>query len=316
VEMDAYAQGEIAAISQLVHPSLAIVTAVGPQHLERFGTLGRIADAMYEVVAALPNNGTAIVSIADASCVALAHRAAAEHHRVIRYALADDGAPTDADVVASEIRIDAHGGAFRWRWPAERLDRAVTIPLLGRHQVANVTAALTAVHVLGYDLDAAVATAASLPQVEHRLELMATSGPMTVIDDSYNANPVGVHNGLEVLAAMAGGTKFLVTPGLVELGSVEDDENRRYGEHAARVCGHVIVMSAKTSAALCAGLRDGGMSEDRIHIADSLEAATAVLQRLSKPRDVVLFANDLPDTYLPASRGSRARAVTPGSPGG
>ena len=52
---------------------------------------------------------------------------------------------------------------------------------------------------------------------------MATAGPMTVIDNSYNANPVGVHNGLEVLAAMSGGAKFLVTPGLVELGSVEDD---------------------------------------------------------------------------------------------
>ena len=100
--------------------------------------------------------------------------------------------------------------------------------------MANVTAALAAVHVLGYDLDAAVAAAASLPQVEHRLELMATAGPLTVIDNSYNANPVGVHNGLEVLAAMGGGTKFLVTPGLVELGSVEDEENRRYGEHAAQ----------------------------------------------------------------------------------
>ena len=315
VEMDAYALGEIAAISELVHPSLAIVTAIGPQHMERFGTLDRIADALYEVVAALPTDGTAIVSMGDASCVALAQRASAEHHRVIRYALADAGAASDADVVASAIRIDAHGGAFQWRWSAERLDRSVTIPLLGRHQVANVTAALAAVHVLGYDVDAAVAAAASLPQVEHRLELMATSGPMTVIDDSYNANPVGVHNGLEVLAAMDGGTKFLVTPGLVELGSVEDDENRRYGEHAARVCGHVIVMSAKTSAALCAGLRDGGMSEDHIHVVDSLEAATAVLQRVSKPGDVVLFANDLPDTYLPASRGSRARAVTPASPG-
>ena len=57
-----------------------------------------------------------------------------------------------------------------------------------------------------------------------------------MIDDSYNANPVGVHNGLEVLAAMSGAHKFLITPGLVELGSVEDEENRRYGEHAAKVC--------------------------------------------------------------------------------
>ena len=58
------------------------------------------------------------------------------------------------------------------------------------------------------------------------------------------------------------------------------------------------------------------MSEDRIHIVDTLAEATAVLQRLSKPGDVVLFANDLPDTYMPATRAERSRAVTPASPGG
>jgi UDP-N-acetylmuramoyl-tripeptide--D-alanyl-D-alanine ligase len=315
VEMDAYAEGEIAAMSDLVHPRIAIVTAIGPQHMERFGTLDRIADAMYEVVLALPADGTAIVHTGDDSGVALAHRAAEEHHRCIRYALEGDASAADADVVASSIAIDAHGATFQWRWPAERLDREVTIPLLGRHQVANVSAALAAVHVLGYSVDSAIAGAAQLQQIEHRLELMATTGPMTVIDDSYNANPVGVHNGLEVLAAMKGGAKFLVTPGLVELGSVEDEENRLYGEHAANVCDHVIVMSAKTSEALCAGLGDGGMPQERIHVVDSLEDATALLQRLSKPGDVVLFANDLPDTYLPAP-GIRVRPVTPASPGG
>ena len=131
---------------------------------------------------------------------------------------------------------------------------------------------------------------------------MTSAGPLTVIDDSYNANPIGVHNGLEVLAAMSGTHRFLITPGLVELGSVEDEENRRYGEHAAKVCDHVIVVSAKTTAALIAGLRDGGLSEDRIHVVDTLDDATALLQRLSRPGDVVLFANDLPDTYLPMAR--------------
>jgi UDP-N-acetylmuramoyl-tripeptide--D-alanyl-D-alanine ligase len=302
VEMDAYAQGEIAAMSDLVHPRVAIITAIGPQHMERFGTIDRIAAAMYEVACALPADGTLILYTGDEPGVALAQRARAERRRVIRYSLARDGETVDADVVASSIRIDSGGGSFRWRWDAEGLDRDVTIPLLGRHQVANVSAALAAVRTLGYSVDDAIVAAASLEQVEHRLQLMAGAGPLTVIDDSYNANPVGVHNGLEVLAAMSAPQKFLITPGLVELGSVEDEENRRYGEHAAKVCDHVIVMSAKTSPSLIAGLRDGGMSEDRIHVVDTLDAATTLLQRLSRPGDVVLFANDLPDTYLPMTR--------------
>lgn len=307
VEMDAYAQGEIAAMSDLVHPRMAIITAVGPQHMERFGTIERIAGAMYEVASALPPDGTLIVYTGDQAGAVLAERARADQRHLIRYALADDAETVDADVVASSIRIDSHGGAFRWRWDAKGLDREVTIPLLGRHQVANVSAALAAVRTLGYSIDDAIAAAASLEQVEHRLQLMASAGPLTVIDDSYNANPVGVHNGLDVLAAMSGAHKFLVTPGLVELGSVETEENRRYGEHAAKVCDHVIVMSAKTSAALCAGLRDGGMTEDRIHVVDTLDEATTLLQRLSRPGDVVLFANDLPDTYLPVAREPRSQ---------
>lgn len=306
VEMDAYAPGEIAAMSDLVHPRVAIITAIGPQHMERFGTIDRIADALYEVATALPTGGTLILYTGDESGAALAQRARAEQRRLIRYALESDGETAGADVVASSIRIDSHGATFRWRWEAEGLDRPVSIPLLGRHQVANMSAALAAVHTLGYPVDGAIAAAASLEQVEHRLQLMTTAGPLTVIDDSYNANPIGVHNGLEVLAAMSGAHKFLITPGLVELGSVENEENRRYGEHAAKVCDHVIVMSARTSAALCVGLRAGGLSDDRIHVVDTLDEATRLLQSLSRSGDVVLFANDLPDTYLPAAHAPRA----------
>jgi UDP-N-acetylmuramoyl-tripeptide--D-alanyl-D-alanine ligase len=306
VEMDAYARGEIAAMCNLVHPRVAIITGIGPQHMERFGTIDHIADAMYEAVAALPADGTLILYTGDESGALLATRARSEQREVVRYALAADDQAVDAEVVASSIRISPRGASFRWRWEARGLDREVTIPLLGRHQVANVSAALAAVLTLGYPIDASITAASSLEQVEHRLELMATAGPLTVIDDSYNANPVGVHNGLEVLAAMSGAHKFLITPGLVELGSVEDEENRRYGEHAAKVCDHVIVMSARTSAALCAGLRDGGMSEDRIHVVDTLADATLLLQKLSQPGDVVLFANDLPDTYLPVAHATNS----------
>ena len=202
-------------------------------------------------------------------------------------------------MTAAALEFGPEGTAFVWRWRAEQLERRVRVPLLGRHQVLNVTAALAAVHVLGHDLDAAVRAAASLAPVEHRLQRLPATGPLTVIDDSYNANPVGVHNALEVLAAIGGGKRILVTPGLVELGSVEAAENRRYGEHAAAVCDHVIVVAAAPAAALLEGLRAGGLAEERIHLVDGLDSATAVLRRLGGPGDVVLFANDLPDTYLP-----------------
>jgi UDP-N-acetylmuramoyl-tripeptide--D-alanyl-D-alanine ligase len=296
VEMDAYGPGEIAAISALVHPTVAVLTSVGPQHLERFGSMQRITAALYEVVAALPPQGTAVIHTGDEGGASLAKRAADEGHRTVRYALAGDD---NADVVASDVQLNGRGARFRWSWPAEQLQFDVSIPLLGRHQVLNVSAALATVHVLGYDVAPAVAAAAALEPVEHRLQLLRTGGPVTVIDDSYNANPVGVHNGLDVLAAMQAGARILVTPGIVELGSVEDEENRKYGEHAAKVCDQVIVVAGGPADALVRGLHDGGLADAGIHVVRTLAEATSLIGQLARAGDVVLFANDLPDTYMP-----------------
>ena len=295
VEMDAYARGEIAEISDLVHPHVAVITAVGPQHLERFGNQGAIANALYEVVQSLPPEGTAVIHAGEPGGAALVQRAHSDERRVIRYGI--ENSADVLDVVASDIVLDARGARFRWSWPELSIERVVTTPLLGRNQVLNVTAALAVVHILGYSLGKAVAAAAALQPVEHRLQPLPTPGTLRVIDDTYNANPVGVHDALDVLAAMNGGAKVLVTPGLVELGTVEDAENRRYGEHAAAVCDHVIVMVARPAAALRAGLRAGGLAADHIHEARTLDDATAIIGRITRAGDTVLFANDLPDTY-------------------
>jgi UDP-N-acetylmuramoyl-tripeptide--D-alanyl-D-alanine ligase len=299
VEMDAYAPGEIASICALVRPRHALLTSVGPQHLERFGSVDRIADALYETLDALPAAGFAVVYAGDAATAALATRARAMGREVISYGI--EGDAVDLDVVAEDVQITGSGSRFTWRWPVAGLRHEVTVPLLGRHQVLNVSAALAAVHRLGLPLEPALAAAVTLAPVDHRLQPVPTGNAITVIDDSYNANPVGVHNGLEVLGELDARQRILVTPGLVELGSVEDDENRRYGEHAARVCDHVIVMDARPARALREGLRAGGMADDHIHVVRSLAEATAVIGRIATAGDAVLFANDLPDTYLGAA---------------
>ena len=194
-----------------------------------------------------------------------------------------DGERTDLDVVAADVHITGTGSRFTWRWPAAGLEHAVVVPLLGRHQVLNVSAALATVHRLGLPLDRALDAVRSLQPVDHRLQPVATGNAITVIDDSYNANPVGVHNGLEVLAELEARARILVTPGLVELGPVEEEENRRYGEHAAQVCDHVIVMDARPGRAVREGLRAGGMRDDHVHVVRSLAEATAVIGRIARP---------------------------------
>lgn len=297
VEMDAYAVGEIAAMCDLVRPQAAVITAVGPQHLERFGTVEAIGDAVYELLAALPKGGAALIYCGEAQTARLAVRAAAEGFRVVRYGMEGESA-AQLDLIAEEVVMEGATTRFVLSWPAEGLRLPVSIPLLGRHTILNVSAAIGLAHLLGRSAEQAARWAARLDFVPHRLQLMPNTGGVTVIDDSYNANPVGVHNGLEALALFKGRAKILVTPGLVELGELQESENRRYGEHAATVCDHVILVGRAQTAPIQAGLQAGGMAADRLHIVQTLEEVTALLGQIAGPGDVVLFANDLPDSYL------------------
>jgi len=101
-----------------------------------------------------------------------------------------------------------------------------------------------------------------------------------------------------VLAQMDARARILVTPGMVELGTVEDSENQRLGEHAAQVCDRVLLVGAVHTRPILAGLHAAGFSGDRIHVMETLDEVTATLRTVLQPGDVVLFANDLPDTYL------------------
>jgi len=297
VEMDAYNTGEIAKMCELVEPHVGVITSVGPQHLERFGSIERIADALYELVASLPTASPAVIYGGENMSALLAERASRAGYRVVRYGLeGEQGEPFD--VIASNIVIDERASHFTWRWSAESLEFRVSIPLLGQHNILNVSAALAVVHLLGLSVAQAARDAIRLEPAQHRLQLMPSKGGITVIDDSYNANPVGVHNGLDVLAQMRGHAKILVTPGMVELGSVEEAENKRFGEHAAQVCNHVILVGAQQTKPIFAGLQESGFSSESIHIVNTLEEVTATLGQIAKSGDVVLFANDLPDTYL------------------
>ena len=122
--MDAYAQGEIAAMSSLVHPRLAIITAIGPQHMERFGTIDRIADAMYEVVTALPADGTLILYTGDELGTALAQRArttsSARDPLRARRLTARRSTRTSSRHRSASLRTGRHfaGGGRRRAWTA------------------------------------------------------------------------------------------------------------------------------------------------------------------------------------------------------
>jgi len=294
VEMSAYGPGEIREVCDVVHPSLGILTAVGVQHLERFGTPERIAEAKYELIAALPAGAPAVVNADDPVCLRLAERARAEGKRVVLYGMGEDVA--DLAVRGTEVAVGARGSRFRVV-TADGQAEAFETRLLGRWNLSNVLAGIAAALEWGVPLPAMKPAVAALVPAPRRLEIHEEGGVIRILDVA-NANPRGAEMALEVLAQFAGGSRILITPGLVEVGAIEAEENRRFGEKAASVCDYVILVGPDQTRPIRQGLVARGFPADKVLTARQANEVTDLLAGIVRPGDILLYENRLPDTYL------------------
>jgi UDP-N-acetylmuramoyl-tripeptide--D-alanyl-D-alanine ligase len=295
VEMGAYQRGSIGKLARFVQPQIGMLTAIGPQHLERFKTLENIEKAKYELIAALPASGVAVFNNDDPRCRKLADRT--EGIKVLRYGL--DTTQPGLCLWAQDICQSAQGLGFTL--VDGQGNRAPThTALLGRHNVLNLLGASCVALEMGLSL---AEVARALPKIQpapHRLQLLQGAGGVTVIDDSYNANPIGAAEALEALREFKTGRRVLVTPGMVELGTIEAEQNEAFGSRAAQVCDYVLLVGPRQTEAILKGLQREDFPRERIRVVKDLTEATAELQRLVQAGDVVLFENDLPDLYAEA----------------
>ncbi|MDO4581139.1 MAG: UDP-N-acetylmuramoyl-tripeptide--D-alanyl-D-alanine ligase [Bacillota bacterium] len=285
-EMGAKQVGDIAELCELAPPKIGILTAIGEQHLESFGSLANIINTKFELIEHLPADGTAVLNFDDANIAANAHRSPC---RVISYGLS-----ADYDFWADDIRYGKDGSSFTVHHDAD--SRAFSCRLLGRHNVSNILAAVAAASVLGVTLAEAARGVKGLQPIEHRLQLRQAQD-YYIIDDAFNANPAGAASALEVLSCFEGGQKIVITPGMVELGEAEYRLNYQFGRQMAAVCDQIILVGKKHSLPLQEGVRDADFPRERLFVAADLKEARRHLTTILSPGSVVLFENDLPDSY-------------------
>jgi UDP-N-acetylmuramoyl-tripeptide--D-alanyl-D-alanine ligase len=291
-EMGAYRRGDIKELSDFVHPTIGILTAIGPQHLERFKTIDNIQATKYELIAALPASGVAIFNNDDLRCRALADRTT--HVCVMRYGL--DTTRQRLDLWAENIAMGPEGLSFTMVGQDGRRVNVRTI-LLGHHNVLNILGAACAALAIGIPLADLAKAIQELPPVPHRLQLLDNGSGVTVIDDSYNSNPIGATQALEVLGSFTTGQRILVTPGMIELGPLEAHLNEELGAKAAEVCDYVVLVGVERTKPLVAGLQSKNFPSQKIRVVRDLKGATIVLPTIVGVGDTVLFENDLPDLY-------------------
>jgi len=298
-EMGAYIPGEIKQIAELTHPSQGILVEIGPQHLERFGSIEKVAIAKYELIEALPPDGAAYFNWDNPHVRAAYERGYPQTRIAVSREIDPQNVPSGGPrFVASEVQETLDGLKF-WVTDTENAETIeFTAPIHGIHNVTNLLlATAVAVHE-GLSLKEIARRVKILEPAESRLAIQATSEGITIINDAYSANPVGAYSALNTLKLYQGGKRLLITPGMVELGELMASENRRLGEAAASAATDIILVGDEQTRAIQDGLQAAGFPDERWRVVDTLKEAIEWYRSNLNAGDTVLFLNDLPDTYL------------------
>lgn len=290
VEMGAYGIGSIQRLCDLTPPQVAIVTAVGLAHLERFKSVETIASAKSELPHALPPDGIAILNGDNPHCRAMADQISSPTYF---YGQDSSQGPLHCRLLSTATTDQGTKCVFEY----ENKQHAVIMPVYGPHQAHNASGAFLAAARIGVPILSILATLQTLPQIEHRLVVNKGADGISIIDDAYNSNPDGFRNALEVLKILSGKRKILITPGMVELGSRHDEEHRNLAVIAAESCDIAVLVAPQRIEAFHEGLLQNGFPAENIHSFPNLQEARAWLDTILQPGDIVLFENDLPDLY-------------------
>ena len=218
IEMGMNHPGEIAYLTELTGPTIALINNAAAAHLAGLGSVEAVAQAKGEIYAGLATDGIAVINADDA--YAGLWRKLATPHRVITFGLDQ---PAD---VSAECELDAGGSTIHLKTPHGGI--SMRLSLLGRHNVMNALAASSAALAAGASLADIQAGLEKLKSVSGRLEVKRGRNGARVLDDTYNANPGSLAAGVEVLKAAAG-ERVLVLGDMGELGDAARDIHRRVG---------------------------------------------------------------------------------------
>jgi len=285
-EMGAKYVGDIKELCEIAEPEIGIITSIGAQHLDTFGSLENIVSTKLELYDHLTANGGKVVLNGD--CALIRDNVAAQDSVILCGA--------DGELKISDVSADERGTSFTVT--AKNAEPfSLTVGLLGAHNVSNLGVAIAAALELGMTPDEIKRAARKIKCAPHRLEIKP-AGRDLIIDDAYNANPAGTKAALAALGLFKDSTRIIVTPGMVELGEESVSFNKTLGADAAKVCDYIFLVGKYSSDVIRSGALEAGFPEEKIFIYDKVEDAIAAARMAVTDRQrVILLENDLPDNY-------------------
>ena len=288
-EMGAYVKGEINGLCDLVNPKYGIITSIGTAHLKTFGSEEAIQEGKMELIEHLPIDGVGVLNKDDPKQVSYKIK---NKCKILWVGIDAD----DVDVRASNIKIDGIKTTFDVTFRGDKKKYKFETKLLGKHNIYNILSSLALGYLFGIEIKDLQTSVKRVRMVEHRMEIKRL-GNFYQIDDAYNSNPVGAKSALNVLASVDG-YKIVVTPGMVELGSKEEELNKEFGKQISEVADFVILVGSKKTKPIYDGLIEKGYDNKKIKIINDVRESYSFINGLNKNKEIyALYENDLPDTY-------------------
>ena len=274
---------QISALAPFAAPSIGIVTNVGETHIELLGSIENIAKAKSELVEAIPAGGTVILNNDNPYTAAMKDKAA-EGVRIVTF-----GIDNDSDIKADELVSNDNSTTFKCRLGREGQVCQLTIPMLGRHNVANALAAAAAGYCLGLSCEEIARGLSELNMTGMRFECRQM-GEYNIINDAYNASPMSMKAALATLHELTAAKhqrSVAVLGDMLELGHVAVSAHRRVGQQAAEAGVACLVALGDMGREIAAGAKEAGMKQ--VFACDTHQQAADQLKKLLKPGDTILF---------------------------
>ena len=283
-EMGAKGVGEIKEICDIVHPKHSIITSIGEQHLETFGTVENIIKTKFEIADCI-TDGTVFLNY-DNEYI--------RNHKLdknkVTYGLSGGN-----DYNAYDIKVSPKGTTFTVSHGDDTM--TFTTKLLGEHNVQNILGAIAVANTFGVSFEELQFPVKRLEPVPHRMEILDKGNGITVIDDAFNSNPAGAKAALKTLSGFDA-LRIVATPGMIELGEREYALNKELGENAADCCDIAILVGERQAPPIKEGLLAKSFPEDKIYVAKDLNDALKYAYSVMPGRNrVILLENDLPDNF-------------------
>ncbi len=286
-EMGARRVHEIKELCGIANPHDGIITSVGPQHLETFGSIENVVNTKFELADSISALGKVYLNGDNE----LIRKKAPDYPNAITYGLQEGN-----DWRATDVSVSDRGTEFTVTAPDGKSCRYST-KLLGEHNVQNLLGAIAYAADTGIAMEKLVLPVKRIAAVPHRLQLLDKGNGVTFIDDAYNSNPSGCRAALAVLG-LFDACRILVTPGMVELGAKQEELNYEFGQEASKACDYIVLVGKKQTEPIYNGIKDSGYDMSKVYVADSLNDALAKVNAYTTDKKkIVLLENDLPDNY-------------------